>query len=263
MEEQKTLTGKSSNKDVGKSIAGSKANVRVISYYNQLVGSLRGESRPEVLPFREDAVEVSRVSENKIVNPLKDKTEFGWHFEQNVYDSQGIARSVKSGAGSGNIPKVIEPKYDTNDSKPEIGQAMRRYGVKGISPPLNNWSPIITQERKEFREHKVDGEVPTLKQRMGTGGDNVPMVMNTITQAFGRSGCSNEENKSRENVLKANGQLRRLTPRETERLQGFEDNWTLIKMPNGKMMSDTQRYKMMGNAVTVNVIKAIGKKLSS
>jgi len=32
-------------------------------------------------------------------------------------------------------------------------------------------------------------------------------------------------------------------------------------MKNGKRMSDTQRYKMMGNAVTVNVIKAIGEKL--
>lgn len=43
-----------------------------------------------------------------VLNPLKDKTEYGWHFEQNVYDSNGISRSVKAGGGSGNIPKVIE-----------------------------------------------------------------------------------------------------------------------------------------------------------
>jgi DNA (cytosine-5)-methyltransferase 1 len=48
--------------------------------------------------------------------------------------------------------------------------------------------------------------------------------------------------------------IRRLTPIECERLQGFPDGWT-----NG--FSDTQRYKMMGNAVTVNVIRAIGEKL--
>jgi DNA (cytosine-5)-methyltransferase 1 len=47
--------------------------------------------------------------------------------------------------------------------------------------------------------------------------------------------------------------IRRLTPIECERLQGFPDNWTAG-------FSDTQRYKMMGNAVTVNVIKAIGGK---
>ena len=48
--------------------------------------------------------------------------------------------------------------------------------------------------------------------------------------------------------------IRRLTPTECERLQGFPDGWT-----NG--FSDTQRYKMMGNAVTVNVIKAISERL--
>ena len=48
--------------------------------------------------------------------------------------------------------------------------------------------------------------------------------------------------------------IRKLTPVECERLQGFPDNWTA-------MLSDTQRYKAMGNAVTVNVINAIGRKL--
>jgi len=48
--------------------------------------------------------------------------------------------------------------------------------------------------------------------------------------------------------------IRRLTPIECERLQGFPDNWT-----GG--VSDTQRYKMLGNAVTTNVITEIGKRL--
>lgn len=48
--------------------------------------------------------------------------------------------------------------------------------------------------------------------------------------------------------------IRRLTPIECERLQGFPDSWT-------EGVSDTQRYKMLGNAVTVNVIETIGKKL--
>lgn len=43
----------------------------------------------------------------KIINPLKGKTPYGWHFEQDVYSAEGIARVIKSGAGSGNIPKVI------------------------------------------------------------------------------------------------------------------------------------------------------------
>ena len=48
--------------------------------------------------------------------------------------------------------------------------------------------------------------------------------------------------------------IRRLTPTECERLQGFPDGWT-------SGISDTQRYKCLGNAVTVNVIKDIISKL--
>lgn len=46
--------------------------------------------------------------EKEIINPLKGISENGWHFEQNVYDPNGLIRSVKSESGSGNIPKVIE-----------------------------------------------------------------------------------------------------------------------------------------------------------
>lgn len=48
--------------------------------------------------------------------------------------------------------------------------------------------------------------------------------------------------------------IRRLTPVECERLQGFPDNWT-------EGVSDTQRYKQMGNAVTVNVIEALARQI--
>jgi site-specific DNA-cytosine methylase len=49
-------------------------------------------------------------------------------------------------------------------------------------------------------------------------------------------------------------QVRRLTPMECERLQGFPDGWTATQ-------SDSQRYRQMGNAVTVNVIESIGQQL--
>lgn len=67
--------------------------------------------------------------------------------------------------------------------------------------------------------------VPTLQARMGTGGNNVPMVG-----------------------------VRRLTPLECERLQGFPDGWT-------EGQSDAQRYKQLGNAVAVPVIEWIGKRI--
>ncbi len=49
--------------------------------------------------------------------------------------------------------------------------------------------------------------------------------------------------------------IRRLTPTECERLQGFPDGWTDVKI------SDTQRYKCLGNAVSIPVVQEIGKRL--
>lgn len=68
--------------------------------------------------------------------------------------------------------------------------------------------------------------VPTLQSRMGTGGNQVPMVG-----------------------------VRRLTPLECERLQGFPDGWT-----DGQ--SDTTRYKQLGNAVAVPVVEWIARRIS-
>ena len=74
--------------------------------------------------------------------------------------------------------------------------------------------------------------VQSLTSRMGTGGGNVPMVM--------------EENE--------NAVVRRLTPLECERLQGFPDGWTDIGTwtdTKGKTHkpSDTPRYKALGNSI--------------
>ena len=55
-------------------------------------------------------------------------------------------------------------------------------------------------------------------------------------------------------LYKVKSKIRRLTPIECERLQGFPDNWT-----DGQ--SDTQRYKQCGNAVSVCVTKAIFKEI--
>jgi DNA (cytosine-5)-methyltransferase 1 len=58
--------------------------------------------------------------------------------------------------------------------------------------------------------------------------------------------------------------LRRLTPLECERLQGFPDGWTKEGADSKERIttiSETQRYKCLGNAVSVPVIDAIAQKL--
>ncbi|MEZ4706785.1 MAG: DNA (cytosine-5-)-methyltransferase [Caldilineaceae bacterium] len=58
------------------------------------------------------------------------------------------------------------------------------------------------------------------------------------------------------------GHIRRLTPLECERLQGFLDGWTKLGV-HGEAISNVQRYKMLGNAVTTQVVTAIIRRLIS
>ncbi|HEY8425123.1 MAG TPA: DNA cytosine methyltransferase, partial [Limnochordales bacterium] len=54
--------------------------------------------------------------------------------------------------------------------------------------------------------------------------------------------------------------VRRLTPRECERLQGFPDDWTRWGSDGGEI-SDSARYRMLGNAVAVPVVEWIARRL--
>lgn len=54
--------------------------------------------------------------------------------------------------------------------------------------------------------------------------------------------------------------VRRLTPRECERLQGFHDNYTLVSH-RGKPAADGPRYKALGNSMAVPVMHWIGKQI--
>jgi DNA (cytosine-5)-methyltransferase 1 len=75
---------------------------------------------------------------------------------------------------------------------------------------------------------------------------------NTIHKSSGGGGNTDQFvlNKS---------EIRRLTPIECERLQGFPDNWT--KYGTQGEISDSQRYKMCGNAVTVDVVETVVKNI--
>ena len=77
---------------------------------------------------------------------------------------------------------------------------------------------------------------------------------NCLTEAIGRGGSSSEYLQMLKKTQELTGSIRRLTPIECERLQGFPDNWT-----DGQ--SDTQRYKQCGNAVSVTVTHSLFNKL--
>jgi DNA (cytosine-5)-methyltransferase 1 len=58
----------------------------------------------------------------------------------------------------------------------------------------------------------------------------------------------------------AGSAVRRLTPREAERLQGFPDDYTLIPWRGG-MAPDGLRYKVLGNSMAVPVMRWIGRRI--
>jgi DNA (cytosine-5)-methyltransferase 1 len=55
--------------------------------------------------------------------------------------------------------------------------------------------------------------------------------------------------------------VRRLTPRECERLQGFPDDWTHIPYRKGES-SDSNRYRALGNSMAVPVMRWIGARIA-
>lgn len=57
---------------------------------------------------------------------------------------------------------------------------------------------------------------------------------------------------------------RLLTALEIERLQGFPDNWTKVKLSKGKevAVSDTRRKFFMGNALVVEVVEHLGRYIA-
>lgn len=80
---------------------------------------------------------------------------------------------------------------------------------------------------------------PTLTARMGTGGNNVPCLLE-------RS-------------------VRKLMPIECERLQGFPDDWTLIsyKRKSKEFCPDSPRYKAIGNSWAVPVVRWLGERIKN
>lgn len=103
---------------------------------------------------------------------------------------------------------------------------------KGVGNQYVAENKLIIEEPIVFYGNRVadiriqDNKVNTLQARMGTGGNNMPLV------------------------AEPKAYVRRLTPVECERLQGFPDNWT-------EGQSDSARYKQMGNAVAVPVVEWI------
>ena len=208
-----------------------------------IVGHLRGTPRPEVFPIIGEGETTLRKDTKAIAlhNTRKIAT-----VADTVNTLSASFRGHPDGDGRPAILQLNQPTH-SND---------RVYGSDGISPTLNtmqggNRQPFVKvpeATKKGYTEASVGQainlSVPNSKTRRGRVSDIAPtldtgMQLHTLTEDV---------------------RIRRLTPIECERLQAFPDNWTQ-NGKDGELISDTQRYKMCGNAVTTNVVQAVFERI--
>ena len=157
----------------------------------------------------------------------------------------------------------------------------------GVSPTLNvmdntgeTRATVLIIDGTRVGDVRVseDDVMQTVIQRWGTGGGNVPCVYPIDMRNALRDPEKRDEMNRQGLGLGADGDpsptvtnafqpgvatesaVRRLTPRECERLQGFPDDWTAQKLDPIKgivTQADSSRYKQMGNAVAVPVVEWI------
>lgn len=122
--------------------------------------------------------------------------------------------------------------------------------------------------RDEVRLEGGDGQrCGALSTGGGKPGQGVPMVAVQASQSGVRLNetvgtLDANYGSRRHNGVMSNMQVRRLTPRECERLQGFPDDYTLIPYRN-KPAADGPRYKALGNSWAVPVVRWIGQRIAA
>lgn len=244
------------------------------------IGHLRGERRPKIFPIRGTSGET-----------LKELT-VGLSDAFRVYDPSGISKTLKGEAGGQGAKTGLYMVTDDGPSrskriKQDITPALRSQGggsTPGIWVPVEV-RPVLTPDRPEKRQNgrrmKEDGEpmfTLTAQDKHGVAiltpkrteygkqirkqyeSGEIEESRHNMTKLEPRTdGVSNTlSTVQKDNLLLDGVKIRRLTPRECFRLQGFPDEHFERAMA---VNSDSQLYKQAGNSVTVNVIYEIARRL--
>ena len=145
------------------------------------------------------------------------------------------------------IPQAIPLNTMTMQGRPsDEGRMGSGIGEPGDPcPTLTKAHSHAVAHTQIFENHGTDSRVkpvkvcPTVTSRRGTGGNNVPLSMQPPSMA-----------------------VRRLTPTECERLQGFPDGYTNIPWRKAAESPDGPRYKALGNSWAVPVVRWIGERIA-
>lgn len=130
---------------------------------------------------------------------------------------------------------------------PEISNALCARDFKGARPEADQGAPLVTC----FEPRSPDGYARTVED---ANGEPIAPCLNTA-QGGQRDPCVALDKKALE--------VRRLTPRECERLQGFPDDYTKIpwRGKDADQCPDGLRYKALGNSWAVNCARWIGRRI--
>jgi DNA (cytosine-5)-methyltransferase 1 len=173
-----------------------------------------------------------------------------------VYDTSGISTTLTDGGGMGaktglyQVKAVLTPD---RKEKRQIGRKMKEDGEPMFTLNAQDQHGVMVREatKKGYAEAKVGDSinlsVPNSKTRRGRVGKGEAQTLDTGMQQYTIDKTA----------------IRRLTPIECMRLQGFPDDWNEKGMIDGKEvnMSDTQRYKQAGNAVSVPIVSMVAERI--
>ena len=195
-----------------------------------LIGHLADRSEPGVFPIGEND---ARIDERTI-------------------ETRSI-RTLTAGGNSGGLHSsmtlIVEERLNTSQD----GQGFRE--IKDGSG-----QPVIKIKSKNRRLNE------TIEKHNLKEGDDLCFIdsYNKTINKTETSTISTRVDASSSSHLFDGYSIRRLTEIECERLQGFPDNWTEYGNYDGviKKIPKTQRYKMLGNAVTVKVVEEIAKRIN-
>jgi DNA (cytosine-5)-methyltransferase 1 len=142
---------------------------------------------------------------------------------------------------------------DSFGRNPQVG---RVYGTDGISPCLNTMGGGGREPKVAITEGEhFSQKVVSFDRKKGIGDE-----LETAHALNASDWRGLNRNQAQNAVIEPNFRIRKLTPKECWRLQGFPD-WA-FERARAAGVSNSQLYKQAGNSVTVNVVYEIAKRLT-
>jgi DNA (cytosine-5)-methyltransferase 1 len=141
----------------------------------------------------------------------------------------------------------------------------RVFIIGSLGGPARAGAILFESERgdRDLEKSRQNGKEPISPFQICVGDPERGFVKKLAHCLYAESARHTGTDWSRNYVSYPDGRVRRLTPLETERLQGFPDGWTLVDAFGGDINKlDSARYHACGNAVTVNVAEWLGGRIA-